>query len=230
MSEPSEIKQSLAGYRYSLDPFLLADFVPDIPVARVADMGTGNGILPRLLGKRFPDALFFGMDIQYEPLVNAVQNCVFLGKALFVRGDIRQCASLVKPGLFDIAVSNPPYRKLFGGRLNPSEAKAMARHELTLTLEELVMAASHLLRVRGVFCVVHLAERSAELLHTLNKYGFAPQSMRFVYSREGEDAFLVMVSAVKGGKNPVKVCSPLVVYDGEGYSPEMLRIYGGSDA
>lgn len=231
MPDPSEIKQPTSGYRYSLDPFLLADFVPKVPAIRVADLGTGNGVLLRLLGKKFPDAGFIGVDIQHEPLVHAAENCALLRKSLLVRGDVRQCASLLKKGAFDIVVSNPPYRKLSVGRLNPSVAKAIARHELALTLGQVVEAAAHLLKERGILCIVHLAERSAELLGLMGENGFAPQTVRFAYSREGEDAFVVMVCAVKGGKTPVKIRPPLVVYSGHGeYSPEMRRIYGAFDA
>ncbi|MBI5177831.1 MAG: methyltransferase [Nitrospinae bacterium] len=226
-----DIRQTQSGYRYSLDPFLLSDFVPPGAYSRVADLGTGNGILPRLLAKKIPAAAFMGFDIQHEPLTHAVENCAGLGRALFVRADICEAASLVRPGSFDLAVSNPPYRKAGAGRLNPSSAKAVARHELALTLEQLVSAAFHLLKERGVFCVVHLAERSAELLHLLAQNGFAPQSVRFVYSREGGNAFVVLVSAVKGGKNPVNVLPPMLVYGADGeYSPEMRRIYGAFDA
>lgn len=228
--ETPGITQPETGYRFSLDPFLLADFI-DMPHRRVrlvADLGAGSGILTSLTAKKYPAARFAGFDICRGPLVHARKN---LPSGLFVNADIRTAEALVRPGSFDLAVSNPPYRRAGNGRLNPHPAKAVARHEVSLTLPGLVSAARHILRHRGIFCVVHLAERSAELLHRLADGGFAPLAVRHVYSREGEAAFLALVSAVKGGRNPVAILPPLYVYASPGrYSAEMAAIYKKFDA
>ena len=226
------LTQPLTGYRYSLDPFLLADFItsclPPAKVSRAVDLGTGNGILVALLAKIFSASSFIGVDIRKSGLSHAHGNAP---QSLFVNADIRAAGSLFPAGTFDLAVSNPPYRKAGDGRMNPDSDKAVARHEVALTLEELIAAARHLLRDGGVFCLVHLAGRSAELMHLLHREGFAPRTVRHVQSRAGEDAFLVMVEAVKGGRNRVTVKPPLVVYapDG-GYTPELNAIYGKFDA
>ncbi len=222
----SEIKQPSSGYRYSLDPFILADFISEKRITRAIDLGTGNGILALLAHTLHPEAFFMGIDIQREPLAYAKENFAGIAKSVFVQADIRQANKLVKPGSFDLAMSNPPYRKADSGRINPAREKAIARHEIALTLDELAAAASHSLKDGGVFYVVHLAERSAELLHTLKIHSLSPKTIRFVHSREDEDAFLVLVAAVKKGKNPVTVKPPLTVYKGSGgYSQEMKRIY-----
>jgi len=223
----AEIVQSKNGYRYSLDPFILADFVDAPGAKRIIDFGAGNGILTLLLSVKFPDAMLVGVDIQSEPLRHAVENASRSGgRFTFIRSDIRNSGRLIRPGSFDLAVSNPPYRKAGSGRVNPSDAKAVARHELMLSLDELIRAARHSLADGGRFCLVHLAQRSAELLHRLKENSFAPHTMRFVHSRESEDAFLVAVTAVKNGRNPVTVKPPLVVYSGDGrYSREMNEIY-----
>ena len=226
------LTQPATGYRYSLDPFLLADFiissVPPAKASRAIDLGTGNGILAALLAKCYPASPFVGIDIRKSGLSHARGNAP---RALFVNADIRTASALFPPGAFGLAVSNPPYRKAGDGRMNPDGDKAVARHEVALTLEELIAAARHLLRDGGVFCLVHLAERSAELLHLLHKGGFAPSTVRYVHSREGDDAFLALVEAVKGGRNRVTVKPPLVVYapDG-GYTAAMNAIYGKFDA
>lgn len=226
------LTQPAAGYRYSLDPFLLADFVsvclPAAKVSRAIDLGTGNGILAALLARRYPASSFVGIDIRKDGLSHACGNAP---RALFVNADIRAAGALFPPGAFGLAVSNPPYRKTGDGRMNPDGGKAVARHEVALTLEQLVSAAHHLLREGGAFCLVHLAERSAELMHLLHKRGFAPRTVRYVQSRAEEDAFLVLVEAVKGGRNRVTVKPPLVVYEsGGGYTAAMSAIYGKFDA
>lgn len=226
------LTQPVAGYRYSLDPFVLADFitscVPPAKVFRAVDLGTGNGILIALLAKSYPAFPFVGIDIRKSGLSHARGNAP---RALFVNADIRAASALFPPGVFGLAVSNPPYRKAGDGRMNPDGDKAVARHEVALTLDGLIGAAHHLLREGGLFCLVHLAERSAELMHRLHERGFAPRTVQYVQSRGGEDAFLVLVEAVKGGRNRVVVKPPLVVYapDG-GYTAAMNAIYGKFDA
>lgn len=226
------LTQPATGYRYSLDPFLLADFVtsclPSAKIGRAIDLGTGNGILAALLAKCYPASAFVGVDIRIDGLAHARGNAP---RALFVNADIRAAANLFPAGSFGLAVSNPPYRKAGDGRMNPDGGKAVARHEVALTLEQLVSAAHHLLRDGGVFCLVHLAGRSAELMHTLYKRGFAPRTVQYVHSRAGDDAFLVLVEAVKGGRNPATVKPPLVVYASGGvYTDAMNAIYGKFDA
>lgn len=115
--------------------------------------------------------------------------------------------------------------------MNPDVDKAVARHEVALTLDELIASVHHLLRDGGVFCVVHLAERGAELMHLLHQRGFAPRTVRYVQSGEADDAFLVLVEAVKGGRNRVAVKPPLVVYSSDGaHTAALTAIYGKFDA
>ncbi len=226
------LTQPVTGYRYSLDPFLLAEFVsaclPPAKVIRTIDLGTGNGILAALLAKCYPVSSFVGIDIRKDGLAHARGNAPH---ALFINADIRTAANLFPPGSFGLAVSNPPYRRAEDGRMNPDGGKAVSRHEVALTLEQLVAAAYHLLRDGGVFCLVHLAERSAELMHALHERGFAPRTVQYVHSRAGDNAFLVMVEAVKGGRNRVIVKAPFVVYGTDGgYTGAMNAVYGKFDA
>ena len=227
MASSAKLFQPVEGYRYAIDPFLLAGNITAETAHRIADLGTGNGILPMLLSKRYPDAEFWGLDIQREPLTCAVQNCRRLGlRSTFIQSDVRQAGSLLKAESFDLAVSNPPYRKAGSGRINPVSAKAVARHELKLTLAELVSAASHLLADGGTFSVIHLAGRSAELLHTMMEQRLTPHTVRFINSKSDEEAIWVTVNAIKNGRNDVTVKPPFIVYAASGdYSDEMKSVY-----
>ncbi|GMT42019.1 MAG: SAM-dependent methyltransferase [bacterium] len=227
MAENFKIKQSVRGYRFSMDPFLLADNITALRAQKVLDMGAGNGILPLLLHKLFPEARFWGIDIQREPLIHARENCACIkNPPLFIQSDIRYAESFIKAGSFDVAVSNPPYRKAGSGRINPADAKAVARHELALTFAELVKAANHALADGGLFCIVHLAERSAEVIHTLIQNRFAPINIRFVHGKPGRDAYLIIVNSIKNGRNPVRVRTPVTVFSSNGeFSAEIKAIY-----
>jgi len=222
-TENIEILQPAKGYRYSLDPFLLAGFVEPGEHERIVDLGTGNGIIPLLLAKSFPDALFVGIDIQRPPLVFAKNNAPF---ATFLHADVREARSILRGESFDMAVSNPPYRKLKSGRINHLEEVAIARHEIKLTLAELIDSASHLLKNGGVFYFCHLAGRSGEAEGELKKSGFGIKRTRFVQSRNGEPPFLVMFQAVKGGERSKTLLPPLTVYtDENSYTSEISSLY-----
>lgn len=243
MSETFEIAQPAKGYRYSLDPFLLADFILDsrnLPTARHeqaqrtakgvsnggafgADLGTGNGILPLLLKRHIPGSKFTGIDIRYPPLRSAKKN---LPSSSFLQADLRDAANLFRAGSFDIAVSNPPYRKKGSGRINISEEKAVSRHELKLTLRELAASAGHLLRDGGVFYICHLAERSGEVLSELESAGLITTETCFVRSKSGEEPFLYLSCAVKGGGEMVFEKPPVSIYGADSaYSEEMDALY-----
>jgi len=228
MAGEFEIKQPRHGYRYSLDPFLLADSVTAVRARRVIDLGTGNGILPLLIGKKFPDATtLLGIDIRREPLLYAVENCARIeNRPCFIQSDIRRTAELIKAGSFDLAISNPPYRKAGSGKINSSSDRAVARHEIALTFRELARAACHVLSDGGAFCLVHLAERSAEVIKTLQDNRLSPADIRFVHSKPNSDAFLIIVNSIKNGKNAVKIKPPITVYSRSGeFSAEMKAVY-----
>ena len=231
MANSAKLIQPRNGYRYSIDPFLLVDNVIGGNARRIVDLGTGNGILPLLLSKLFPNALCWGLDIQREPLVCAVKNCAKPGvKARFIQSDIRQASSLLKAESFDLAVSNPPYRKQGSGRLNRVSAKAIARHEISLTLNELASGAAHLLKDGGLFYLIHLAQRYREVLDTLKENSLTPDTVRFLHNKSGEDPFWVIVRSIKNGSPPggqqITVKKPFTVYSDDGeYSREMNRIY-----
>ena len=219
----AEILQPEGGYRYSLDPFLLADFVETKKSSNLIDLGTGNGILPILLVKSLSETRFVGIDIQRPPLLYARKNAPF---ATFIQGDIRQASTMFKPESFDIIVSNPPYRKLNSGKINRSHEIAIARHEIKLTLSELVASASHLLEEGGIFYFCHLAARSREAYLELQRAGFGVNKVRYVQSRSGETPFLVMLQAIKGAESNETVIPPLTVYRADNnYTDEMLSIY-----
>lgn len=223
------LRQPSKGYRYSLDPFLLSGFVDR--TAKVAvDLGTGSGILPILLCSRFPALSMTGLELQPELAELARCNVVDNGLAGQVRildGDVRNCCSLFPPQSVDLVVSNPPYRPPGSGRVAPDRQRAAARHEQAGGLREFVAAAAYLLGSGGRFCLIHLAERLAELLAELRLARLEPKRLRLVHSRPADEARLVLVEARRDGRSGVRVEAPLYVYDGEGYSRDVLDCYPG---
>ena len=133
-------------------------------------------------------------------------------------------------GRYDLVVSNPPYTAAGDGEHNLSRTLALSRHEIALTLDELVESASKLVRYGGNFCFVHQAERISDICCTLAKYGFQAKRLRFVSGRVGLAPTLVLVEAKRGGKIGTKVERELVLYDLDGKeTPELSAIYARED-
>lgn len=227
------LHQPQYGYRFSLDAFILADFVTPsfLPPQPILDLGTGCGVVALLLARRFPRARLVGIELQAELAALAQQNVVNndLGNRIdVVRADVRTLPLLLPSGRLHTVVCNPPYRRVGQGRLNPNRSKAIARHEVALTLAELLEAARHALARRGVLAMIYHPSRLAELCVELERVGLWPRRMRLIYPKPDVGASMVLVEAVCGGRDALQVLPPLVVSDASGhYTAEMQAIYRG---
>ncbi len=223
------IRQPARGYRFTMDSVLLAHFVRPSPDSRIVDLGSGSGIIPLVLAFRHPDTLIAGVEIQ-KNLADLARKNIDLNKLAHritaVHGDMKDAAIREKLGPASLVVSNPPYIPLASGRINPDPEKAVARHEITITLQALVETASILLTPRGRFAVVLPCDRLAELLETLHGEGFTPARLRFVHSLKQGPAKRVLVESVKGGQGVAEKCPPLFIYKKRGcYSAEMEDMF-----
>lgn len=225
------IAQGTAGYRFSLDAFLLADFVSADAPQPLLDLGTGCGVIALLLARRFPKAFIVGLELQSALIADAHQNVVdnhLTRQVALLQADARQTCNLFPPGAFGTVVCNPPYRVVGHGRINPNLSKAIARHELTLTLAQWVEACRHLLATGGLLALIYHPSRLAELCAQLQTAHLQPRRLRLVHSTLQTPATMVLLEAVKGGANALTVLPPLVVYEAQGtYTPEMQTIFAG---
>jgi tRNA1Val (adenine37-N6)-methyltransferase len=223
--------QGTGGYRFSLDAFLLADFVSATAHGPLLDLGTGCGVVALLLARRFPQSYIVGLELQTSLVAVARQNV--LGNALehqvaIVQADARGAHHLFPPGAFGTVVCNPPYRTVSSGRLNPNPEKAMARHELTLTLLQLVQACRHVLAHGGLLTMVYHPSRLSELCGRLEAARLRLRRLRLVHSTSQAPASLVLVEAIQGGRDALTVLPPLYVYESRGrYTAEMQAIFQG---
>jgi tRNA1Val (adenine37-N6)-methyltransferase len=225
-----QLYQSKTGCRFSVDALLLFDFVYMKRVEKIADLGAGSGIVGILLAKGYPDAKVTLFELQ-DNLVKLAEKNVLLNlledRIRVVRCDIRTLHNLrLTPHAYDLAVSNPPFRRLKSGRISIEDEKAIARHEIKLRLEELIATASHLLKAKGRFYIIYHPHRLSEIMEKLRKRGLEPKRLRFVHSNISSEAKMVLIESVKGGRIGLKVERPLYIYreDG-GYTEEMMEIY-----
>jgi tRNA1Val (adenine37-N6)-methyltransferase len=225
--------QPATGYRFSLDPFLLSSFCTICAGEKVVDLGTGVGLLPLLLERKFVDlGECVGVEIQPAMAELARQNFAknLVRKSLQVlEGDLREYQQLFTAQSADAVVANPPFRTHSSGKLASEPARALARHELAGGIEDFVAAAAYLLKNSGRFYVIFLAERLTDLLAALRRKNIEPKRLRMIHSRVGQGAKLVMVEGRRAGKPGLKVDPPLYIYDGDQYSAEVLACYGEGD-
>jgi len=225
------LHQAPHGYRFALDAFLLADFVPATSADPLIDLGTGCGVVALLLARLLPHVRLVGLELQPSLAGLARQNVAGSGlehRMSIVQGDIRQVPSLFASGVFGTVVCNPPYRAVGHGRLNPNAEKAIARHELAVTLPQLIQAAQHLLSRRGRLVMVYHPSRLSELCAQLETVRLHPRHLRLVHATMQTPASMVLVEAIRDGRDALTVLPPLWVYEPTGgYTAEMQAIFQG---
>jgi tRNA1Val (adenine37-N6)-methyltransferase len=224
--EPIFIQNNF-GYRYSIEPFLLADFVQLLPSQKILDIGTGCGIIPLLMVFREPTLKITGIEIQNAAADNAEQNVTNNKMDIkIVQDDFIQWAQRLELEQFDIIVSNPPYRKINSGQTNPDPGKAIARHELKLNLPSMLDKARPILKKGGHITLAYPSIRLQETLNELESRELFPSRIRFIHGNQSAEAKIFLVDAVKEKKNDLIVDSPLYVYNKYGsYSKEMQEVY-----
>ncbi len=223
------IEQNIQGYRYSIEPFLLADFIRLQAGFSVLDVGTGCGVIPLLLTKRQPDLQITSVEVQ-ESLYNlAVANIDQNGltdRIELIHGDFTQVASTLGKEIFDLIISNPPYRKVDTGRKNPNGEKAIARHEILLNLAAILEHSAPLLKPGGKIALAYPPLRLNETLTEMKRWELVPTRLRFIHGSRDADAKIFLVEGIKGTRPDCVVEAPLYVYENENsYTEEMKHIY-----
>lgn len=212
--ESIKVLQKKAGYRFSIDAVLLSQFTKIRKNEKVIDLGTGCGILPLLLCHDTKAHSFVGVEIQKDLAELAKRNVLlnhFEDRVSILQNDFRKLKSIFPPGSFHVVLSNPPYRKYHTGRVNPTLEKAVARHEIEGTLEDLISMASYLLPPKGRCYLIFPALRTVDLLVALRKRRLEPKRLQFVYPRLHEEANFVLTESIKASGVELKVMDPLIL-------------------
>jgi len=209
-----QILQKKKGYRFSIDAVLLGQFSRIRKNEKVIDLGTGCGILSLLLSQNTKAHSFVGVEIQKE-LAELANKNVRLNhledRVWILQKDFRELKEAFPPGSFDVVLSNPPYRKYRTGRVNPAMDKAIARHEIKGTLEDLISIASYLLPPKGRCYLIFPALRTVDLLVVLRSQKLEPKRLQFVHPHVGEEAKFILSESVKDSGVELKVIDPLIL-------------------
>ena len=223
------IIQNSEIFCFGMDAVLLSTFAQVAEGDRVLDLGTGNGVIPILMSAKTKGDHFSGLEIQEINVDMATRSVVLNGiqdKVNIIQGDIKEASRIFGGASFDVVTSNPPYMNQNHGLVNPESHKAIARHELLCTLDDVIRETSKVLKDKGKFYMVHRPQRLVEIFDTLTKYRLEPKRMKLVHPYAGKAANMVLIEAVKGGNAFMNVEEPLIIYEKENvYTSELLEWY-----
>lgn len=224
------IIQDKSRFCFGMDAVLLSGFAQVKRGETVLDLGTGTGIIPILLAAKTQGAHFTGLEIQPDSADMAARSVAYNhleDKIGIVTGDIKDASKLFGASSFDVVTTNPPYMIGQHGLQNPDAAKAIARHEVLCTLEDVVRESAKVLRPGGRFFMVHRPFRLSEIFGCMTQYGIEPKRMRLVYPFVDKEPNMVLIEGMRGAKKRMTVEKPLIVYKEQGkYTDEIYEIYG----
>ena len=225
-----ELIQNPKVFCFGMDAVLLSGFVKTAEDTLVLDLGCGNGIIPILLAAKTRASRIVGLEIQgysADMARRSVQLNNLEDRVTILEGDIKEAAAMFGTASFDTVTSNPPYIKGGKGLTNPHEPKAIARHELLCSLEDVVKAAGSLLKPSGAFFMVHRPQRLVEIFACLTAHGLEPKRLKLVHPFIDREPNMVLIEARRGGRPQLTIEKPLIVYKSEGvYNDEIYDIYG----
>jgi tRNA1Val (adenine37-N6)-methyltransferase len=222
--------QAKKGYRFSIDAILLENFIALKQRDKGIELGTGSGVISILLAKRLRTVRITAVEIQKSMADRAKRNVKLNGldeRVEVLKEDIKLLKDMYPTNTFDFVLSNPPFREPATGRMSLDDERAVARHEIDISLPDLIDSASYLLKHSGRFYLIYHPFRLVELIELLRKKRLEPKRMRFVHSRPGEEAKMVLIEAMKGSGKWLKVDPPLCIHEkGSKYTKEMNRVLG----
>lgn len=224
------IIQNPKRFCFGMDAVLLSGFAKAGSGERVLDLGTGTGIIPILMEAKTQGEHFTALEIQEESADMARRSVLYNHleeKIDIVTGDIKDASKIFGASSFDIITTNPPYMIGEHGLSCASEAKAIARHEVLCTLDDILRESAKILRPGGRFYMVHRPFRLAEIFSKMVAYHIEPKRMRLVYPYVDKEPNMVLIEGLRGGKSRLTVEKPLIVYQEAGvYTDEIYDVYG----
>ncbi len=224
------IIQDPARFCFGMDAVLLSGFAKAKRGERCLDLGTGTGIIPILMEAKTDGEDFTALEIQEESADMARRSVLYndlADRIKVVTGDIKDASKIFGASSFDIITTNPPYMIGEHGLSSASEAKAIARHEVLCTLDDILRESAKLLKPGGRFYMVHRPFRLAEIFSKMVEYKIEPKRMKLVYPYIDKEPNMVLIEGLRGGRSRLTVEKPLIVYKETGvYTDEIYDIYG----
>ncbi|MFD0962147.1 tRNA1(Val) (adenine(37)-N6)-methyltransferase [Paenibacillus chungangensis] len=212
------IIQSREVFSFSLDAVLLSRFATIPKKGRIADLCTGNGVIPLLLSER-TEARIDAIEIQPRLADMARRSVAMNGREhhiSVIEADLRLYYKEAGNGLYDAITVNPPYMPVTAGDKNENEHYAIARHEIHCNMEDIARACCRLLRTGGKLSLVHRPSRLLDIMESLRRWRLEPKRIQFIHPHAGAEANMVLIEASRDGKPDIKLLPPIMVYNDEG--------------
>lgn len=210
-------------FKFSLDSILLAEFVEIKPNTRtIVDFCTGNAPVPLILSTK-TDARIYGFELQdkiYKLAKMSVKENKLESRINIINANLKDSLEYILPESVDAVTCNPPYFKYDKNKslINENYEKAIARHEIEMNLEDLMIAAKYILKNKAPLYIVHRCDRLEEILDCLSKYNFKVKKLQFIYASYKKEAIMVLIKATKNGKmGSLKVMPPVDVLQHKSY-------------
>ncbi len=211
-----QIIQSDSQYRFTTDAVLLANFVRDLSGKTCVDLGTGSAVVAVLVAAKKNPKHVYAVELQPQLADMARRTVAYnnlTDKITVLCEDMRQCRKDI--GSVECVVCNPPYRRAGSGEKQLASHIALCRHEVAITLKEVIETASGLLNTGGAFYMVHQMSRLAEIICLCRDSAMNVKQVLPVCSRKGHDPNLVLVRAVRSGKPDCVFHQPLQLWEGD---------------
>lgn len=224
-----QIIQNPNQFCFGMDAVILSHFARIKEGQRVLDLGTGTGVIPILLEAKTKAGRLTGLEIQ-EDSADMARRSVTLNKLEakieIITGDIKEAGSIFGGSSFGAVTCNPPYMIGKHGILNPQAPKAIARHEILCTLEDVIRESAKVLLPGGNFFLVHRPFRLPEIMGLMSQYGIEPKRMQLVHPYADKEPNMVLLEGCRGGRPRMHIEKPLVCYSAPNvYGQDILDIY-----
>lgn len=231
--EGLKIIQRVDAFNFSLDSTLLADFVTiNKRDKTIIDLGCGNGYIPIFTTLRTKSNHIYGVEIQpdiYDLAKRSVKLNNLEEKITILNEDMKNLPKTFGNSYFDVITCNPPYFKFKEtSNINQNDYLTIARHEIKITLEEVLEVTQKILKDGGTFAMVHRTERLIDVIEAFRNKGIEPKRLRFVYPKKTSTESMMILIEGKKSKNQggLKVLPPLYIYNKNGkYTKEVLNIF-----
>ena len=225
-----KIYQNTEMFKFSLDSVLLANFVTINPsTKKILDIGTGNAIIPLILSTKTKSKIT-GVEIQKE-VSNLATKSVKINnldeQINIINKDINEYLKTDETEVYDVITCNPPFFKLNEKSIiNESKCKQIARHEITLNLDNLIKISKKLLKNNGRLAIVHRPERLIEIIEIMKKNNIEPKKLCFVYPKTNMESNILLIEGIKNGKPGIKILPPIYTHNIDNtYTKEIQKYF-----
>lgn len=224
-----KIYQDTESFNFSLDSMLLADFATiTAKTKKICDLCCGNAPIPLYLTLRTKVDIV-GVEVQkesYDLAIKSIEENNLSQQITMVLDNLIDVHTKL-PNKFDLVTCNPPFFKMGDHHINPNDRKAIARHEILATLDDIVKEASKLLNSKGRFAMVHRPDRLVEILEVFKKYKIEPKRLQFIYPKMNKECNHILIEGIKdGSKDGLRILPPLYVYNNDDkWTDQILEIY-----